>query len=128
MGKDGGVNGVTYEKLQSMKSSRKGKACNLTVYLSDEFYDRVKAWLTAENSKDIEGLSTSDVATIKHNKWSLQHGKIANPDGKFVIPKRDIFKTLREAHFAIAHRGRDKTERYIRESSCKLSLTSLHVR
>ena len=52
-----------YEKLESMKSSRKGKASNLTVYLRDEFCDRVKAWLiTAENSKDIEGLSTSDVA------------------------------------------------------------------
>ena len=34
-----------YEKLESMKSSRKGKASNLTVYLSDELYDRVKAWL-----------------------------------------------------------------------------------
>ena len=74
-----------YEKLESMKSSRKGKASNLTVYLSDEFYDRAKAWLTAENSKDIEGLSTSDVATIKCKKWTLQHGKTANPDGKFIF-------------------------------------------
>ena len=71
-----------YEKLESMKSPRKGKA------------NRAKAWLTVENSKDIEGLSTSNVATIKRKKWTLQHGKIANPDGKFVIPKRDIFKTL----------------------------------
>ena len=110
-----------YEKLESMKSPRKGKASNLTVYLSDEFYDRVKAWLTAENSKDIEGLSTSNVATIKRKKWTLQHGKIANPDGKFVIPKRDIFKTLCEAHSAIAHRGRDNTERYIRESYAEIS-------
>ena len=65
-----------YEKLESMKSSRKGKASNLTVYLSDEFYDRAKAWLTAENSKEIEGLSTSDVATIKRKEWTLQHGKM----------------------------------------------------
>ncbi|CAH3013833.1 unnamed protein product [Porites evermanni] len=110
-----------YEKLESMKSPRKGKASNLTVYLSDEFYDRAKAWLTVENSKDIEGLSTSNVATIKRKKWTLQHGKIANPDGKFVIPKRDIFKTLCEAHSPIVHRGRDKTERYIRESYAEIS-------
>ena len=32
-----------YEKLESMKSSRQGKASNLTVYLSDEFYDKAKA-------------------------------------------------------------------------------------
>ena len=116
-----------YEKLESMKSPRKGKASNLTVYLSDEFYDRAKAWLTAENSKDIEGLSTSNVATIKRKKWTLQHGKIANPDGKFVIPKRDIFKTLCEAHSPIVHRGRDKTERYIRESYAEISQDSLFV-
>ena len=110
-----------YEKLESMKSSRKGKASNLTAYLRDEFYDRGKAWLTAENSKDIEGLSTSDVATIKCKKWTLQHRKIANPDGKFLIPKHNILKTLCEAHSAIAHRGRDKTERYIRESYAEIS-------
>ena len=75
-----------YEKIESMKSSRQGKTSNLTAYQSDEIYDKAKAWLTTENSKDIEGLSISDVATIKHKNWTLQHGKIANPDGKFAIP------------------------------------------
>ena len=32
-----------YKKLESMKSSTQGKASNLTVYLSDEFYDKAKA-------------------------------------------------------------------------------------
>ena len=104
-----------------MKSSRQGKASNLTVYLSDEFYDKAKAWLTTENSKDIERLSISDVATITCKNWTLQHGKIANPDGKFVIPKRDIFKTLCEAHSAIVHKGRDKTEHYVRKSYVEIS-------
>ena len=82
-----------------LKLSRKGKASNLTVFINEEFYGRVKAWLTAENSKDIEGLSTIEVATIlERKKWTLQHGKIANPDEKIVIPKRDIFKQLCEAH------------------------------
>lgn len=110
-----------YKKFEPMKSSKKGKASNLTVYLSDEFYNRAKCSLYAENFKDIEGLSTSDVATIKHKKWTLQHGNITNPDGKIVIPKRDIFKKLCEAHSAIAHRGRDKTERYIHESYAEIS-------
>ena len=99
-----------YKKLESMKSSRQGKASNLTVYLSDEFYDKAKAWLTTENSKDIERLSISDVATITCKNWTLQHGKIANPDGKFVIPKRDIL-----------HKGRDKTEYYVRKSYVEIS-------
>ena len=58
------------------------------------------------------------MATIlERKKWTLQHGKIANPDEKFVIPKRDIFKQLSEAHSAIAHWGRDKTERHVGQSS-----------
>ena len=61
------------------------------------------------------------MATIKCKNWTLQHGKIANPDGKFITPKREIFKTLCEAHSAMAHRGKDKTEHYIRESYVEIS-------
>ena len=61
------------------------------------------------------------MATITCKNWTLQHGKIANPDGKFVIPKRDIFKTLCEAHSAIVHEGRDKTEHYVRKSYVEIS-------
>ena len=32
-----------YEKLESMKSSRQGKTSNLTVYQSNENYDKAKA-------------------------------------------------------------------------------------
>lgn len=35
-------------------------------------------------------------------------------DNKKVVPKRDIYRLLCEAHTATAHRGRDKTERYLR--------------
>ena len=61
------------------------------------------------------------MATIKCKNWTLQHGKIANPDGKFVIPKRDIFRTLCEAHSAIVHKGRDKTEHYVRKLYVEIS-------
>ena len=54
-----------YEKLELLKSPRKGKASNLTVFINGEIYGRVKARLTTENqSQDIEGLSTIQVATI----------------------------------------------------------------
>ena len=79
-----------YTKLDSLKASRKGQASNLTVFVNDDFYDRSKAWLTAVDSN--EGLSAKDVATIKRKKWTLQHGRIASKDGKYVVPKRDLFK------------------------------------
>ena len=49
---------LVYKKLELLKLPRKGKASNLTVFINEEFYGRVKARLTAANSKDIEGLST----------------------------------------------------------------------
>ena len=48
-------------------------------------------------------------------KWSLTcEGKVTASDNKLVVPKRDIYRLLCEAHTATAHRGRDKTERYLR--------------
>ena len=99
---------VFNEKLEFLKSSRKGRASNLTVFVNDDFYDRLKAWLMAEVSN--EGVSTKDVGTIRRKKWTLKHGKIVTREGKYVILKRDIFQTLCEAHTAIAHHRRDKTE------------------
>ena len=46
-----------YEKLESLKASKKGKTSNLTVFVNDEFYDRAKAWLISSDSKENGGLS-----------------------------------------------------------------------
>ena len=52
---------------------------------------------------------------ITRNNWVLSNGgKIITSDNKCVVPKREIHGVLCEAHSAIAHRGRDKTERHIR--------------
>ena len=59
-----------YEKLELLKSPRKGKASNLTVFINGEIYGRVKAssLITGNQSQDIEGLSTIQVATILERK------------------------------------------------------------
>ena len=112
---------IFYKQLESMKASKKGKASNLTVFVNDEFYDRAKQWLISCDSKENGGISTQEVATIKRKKWSLHQGKIVNESRKYVIPKRDIFNTLTEVHSATAHRGRDKTEQYLRQSFAEIS-------
>ena len=110
-----------YEKLEFLKASKKGETSNLTVFVNDEFYDRAKAWLISSDSKENGGLSNQEVATIRHKKWSLHQGKIVTESRKYVVPKRDIYNTLTEAHFATAHCGRDKTEQYIRQSFAEIS-------
>ena len=85
-------------KNLNCSNSREGKASNLTVFRNDEFYGRVKVRLTAENSLTLKGCQRFKCQQKWRNRWTLQHGKIANPDGKFVILKSDIFKKLCEVH------------------------------
>ena len=56
-----------------------------------------------------------DNATFKQTQWTLQQRKIHDQNGRVGFPKRDLFKTLTDAHSATAHCGRDKTEHYIHE-------------
>ena len=52
---------------------------------------------------------------------NLSRRKGHSTDDKYAVPKRDIYYVLSEAHSATAHRGRDKTERYIRASHAGIS-------
>lgn len=60
--------------------------------------------------------------------------KIITSDNKCVVPKREIHGVLCEAHSAIAHRGRDKTEthknlllwNFSRSNNMFVSLCKLH--
>jgi len=110
---------VFCQKLTELKASTKGRNSNVTVFVNDEFYDAAKAWLTSGDYN--ESLKRADIDTIKRKKWVVENGKIITKDRKCVIPKRDLFETLTAAHSAIAHRGRDKTERYIHDSFSEIS-------
>lgn len=63
----------------------------------------------------LESMLKEDNATIKQKQWTLQQRKIHDQNGRVGFPKRDLFKTLTDAHLATAHRSRDKTELYICE-------------
>lgn len=107
-------------KLSELKALTKRRNSNVTVFINDDFYDAAKTWLTNGDNNDT-ALKKTDIHTIKRKKWAIENGKIISKDGKYVIPKRDLFKTRTAAHSAIAHRGRDKTERYIPESFSEIS-------
>ena len=90
------------------------------MFISDDLYHQAKLWLAQE-----EGSFES----MSKREWTLQQGKIQDKNGRLVIPKRDLFKTSTDAHSAIAHRGRDKTEHYVRErySGINQEVTELFV-
>ena len=110
-----------YEKLEPMKSSKKGNS-KLTVYIDDEFYQNAKNWLKNENTTHEEfGLTKMDVATIKRKQWTIFNDNILSRDRKTVVPRKDIYSVLCQAHCAIAHRGRDKTEDFVKKSHAEIS-------
>ena len=109
-----------YEKLEAMKSSKKGNS-KLTVYIDDEFYQNAKNWLKNENTTHEEfGLTKTDVATIKRKQWTILNDNILSRDRKTVVLRKDIYSVLCKAHCAIAHRGREKTEDFVKKSRAEI--------
>ena len=103
-----------YKKLDALKASSKGKESKTTSFISDDFYDNAKIWL-GQDKGSLKSMSKKDIATVKRKQWTLYQGKIQDKSGRSVVPKRELFKILTDAHSVTAHCGRDKTEHYVRE-------------
>ena len=67
-----------------------------------------------------------DVATIKRKQWAILNDNILSRDRKTVAPRKDNYSVLRQAHCAIAHRGRDKTEAFVKQSHAEIIITTCH--
>ena len=103
-----------YEKWELLKENLKSK---ITVYIDQTFYDNAKNYLEVQDEKrhgtEAE-LSKHDINTIKRKGWALKDGKIITRDNKIVVPKSELHKILCECHSSTAHRGRDKTNNYVK--------------
>ena len=107
-----------YEKLELLKENSKSK---ITVYIDQLFYDNAKNYLgSAEDVQEGEDhgteaqLSKQDINTIKRKGWALKNNKIITRDNKIVVPKNELHKVLCQCHCSTAHRGRDKTNNYVK--------------
>ena len=113
-----------HTKLEELKQSiKKRKSSSTIIFIDNDFFDESKRWLqTAPEEKQHLNLDKLTKQKIVRNHWRLTpEGKVTTSDNKLIVPKRDIYNVLCEAHSAIAHRGRDKTERYIRQSYAGIS-------
>lgn len=103
-----------YKKLELLKENSKSK---ITVYFNQTFYDNAKNFLEVQDKKwhgtEAE-LSKHDINTIKRKGWALKDGKIITRDNKIVVPKSELCKVLCQCHSSTAHRGRDKTNNYVK--------------
>ena len=112
-----------HTKLEELKQSKKRKSSSTTIFIENDFFDESKRWLQmAPEEKQHLNLDKLTKQKIAKNHWRLTaEGKVTTSDNKLIVPKRDIYNVLCEAHSATAHRGRDKTERYIRQSYAGIS-------
>ena len=111
-----------YEKLEQLKKNPQSK---FTIYLDQSFYDKAKNCLQLTQSSDNnepgargppceQELSSAEITAIKRKKWTLKDGEIITADNKRVVPKNDLHKVLTQCHTSTAHRGRDKTNNYVK--------------
>ena len=114
-----------HPKLEELTQSKKRKSSSTTIFIENDFFDKSKRWLqTAPVCEEKQHINLDKLTKqkIARNHWRLTaEGKVTSSDNKPTVPKRDIPKVLCEAHSATAHRGRDKTERYIRQSYAGIS-------
>lgn len=110
-----------YEKLDSLKGSKKSNS-KLTVFIDDEFYENAKNWLKNESKNHEQfGLTKTDVGTIKRKQWTIQNDNILSKDRKIVVPRSQLHGILSQAHSSTAHRGRDKTEEFVKRTYAEIS-------
>ena len=112
-----------HTKLEELKQSKKRMSSKTSIFIENDFFDQSKSWLqsTPEGKKQLN-LDKLTRRKTARNSWSLTvDGKVTTSDNKLIVPKRDIYNVLCEAHSEIAHQGRDKTEKYITTSYAGIS-------
>ena len=77
----------------------------------------------APSIKTLE-LSKAEINTIKRKKWKYANGKLLITEGKEVAHRGMVFDILSKCHHRIAHRGRQKTEKWIAEIYSKVNTES----
>ena len=94
-----------YTKLIELKESKKAKSSKTTLFIEIEFFDESKTWLEATTEgRNQLNLNKLTKQKITRNSWKLSaEGEVTTTDDKYVVPKRDIYHVLSEAHSETSH-------------------------
>ena len=115
----------TFEaKIKSFKDCLKTNKSSVNVFVEEDFYQRVKTYLKIRTEQELDiaasiktpELSKAEINTIKRKKWKYANGKLLTTEGKEVAHQGMLFDILSKCHHRIAHRGRQKTEKWIAEN------------
>ena len=108
-----------YRRLEELKSKSKNKSNPVDIYIDDSFYQKAYQWLKAkaQNEGNSITIDRKDKCQIIEKQWkaTADDCKILDEQNRYVVPKKEIFTALANCHSAIAHRGRHKTEDYVKK-------------
>ena len=119
------VSKETFEsQIKGLKDSQKTNKSSVNVFVNEDFYYRVKNYLKVVAEQDLglapsianPELSKSEINTINRKKWKYSNGKLLTAEGKEVAHQGMLYDILSRCHQRIAHRGRQKTEKWIAEN------------
>ena len=115
--------------VDALKTSSKGKKVKQHCFslMTSIYNDQAKLWLSQEEGS-FESISKKDIATCnKQKQTGLCSREKFKRKWRSCCSNGDLFKTLTNAHLAIAHH-RDKTEHYqgskLKKSSGRLLATN----
>ncbi|XP_028518423.1 uncharacterized protein LOC114576288 [Exaiptasia diaphana] len=113
-------------QLEELKEHGKTQKYSINVYVSDEFYLKAQNFLKIDETKNYRSannqVTKSEVEIIRRKKWMLDaNDNIITAGGKSVLCKSQLFKNLVFAHQRVAHRGRQKTEKWMQDSFAEVT-------
>ena len=109
---------IFYKKVGEVKASKKTKASKINRFIDDSFYNDAVKWLETRNedSNDKTNLTSQNVEIIKGKGWKLDGGKILSKNGKYIVQECQLHQVLCQAYSNIAHKGRDKMDKYLKRN------------
>ena len=117
-----------YEAINKLKKNQTNKSSPLTLFLDQTFYDKAKAYLKATTEENL-GLASSEKPvltkreenTLTRKKWKYSNNKLLTSDNKEVVSKDMLYDVLSFCHQRIAHRGREKTQKWLSDNYSEIS-------
>ena len=109
-------------QLDDLKQDSKTRKSRINVFVTDEFYSKAQNFQAKGNEETTNDISQNDMTKhelqiINRKKRKLNaDNQIVTSEGKLVLCRSQLYQNLPIAYQRVAHRGRQKTEKWIQDS------------
>ncbi|XP_048586878.1 KRAB-A domain-containing protein 2-like [Nematostella vectensis] len=120
------------KQIDTIKEQAKTQKSGINVFITDEFYSKAQDYLKEKakgNERRISNQMTkTEIEAIKRKKWTLNaKNEVVSSGGKPVLCRSQLHQHLSFAHQRVAHRGRQKTEKWIQDNFAEVTQKVINV-